>query len=141
MIAWKRCTLLFFLTVLLGLDSGCGGGTASTMQTPGNPGPTPTPTATPTPTPSPTPTPTPTPQVHFVSISWQASTSSGIVSYNIYRSTASGGPYTKAGRAAGTSFTDRAVQAGTTYFYVVSAVNNSGVESPASPEQSVTVPN
>lgn len=40
----------------------------------------------------------------------------------------------------GTSFTDMIVQSGATYFYVVSAVNNSSVESPASSEQAVTVP-
>jgi fibronectin type 3 domain-containing protein len=63
------------------------------------------------------------------------------VSYNIYRSLQSGGPYTRIGGALSTSFTDGNVQGGTTYFYVVTAVNSSGVESAASsPEQSVTVP-
>jgi len=64
-----------------------------------------------------------------------------VVSYSIYRSIISGGPYTRVGSALGDSFTDGGVQGGTTYFYVVTAVNSSGVESPASsPEQSVTVP-
>ena len=64
------------------------------------------------------------------------------MSYNVYRSTRSGGPYSKIASVSTTSFSDTAVQAGTTYFYVVSAVNSSNVESPASsPEMSATVPN
>ena len=57
-------------------------------------------------------------------------------------STRSGGPYTRVASVNTTSFSDTGVQAGATYFYVVSAVNSSNVESPASsPEMSATVPN
>lgn len=59
-----------------------------------------------------------------VTLSWTAST--GATSYNVKRSTVTGGPYTQLGTPTGTSYTDTAVTNGTTYFYVVTAVNTSG---------------
>jgi len=58
-----------------------------------------------------------------VSLSWSAA--SGATSYRVKRSTTSGGPYTQIGTPAGTNFTDKNVNNGTTYFYVVSAMNKS----------------
>ena len=71
---------------------------------------------------------------HTVSLSWVASTSPNVAGYSVYRGTTSGGPYTKlnSSLATGTSFVDGAVQAGQTYYYVVTAVdtsNNSSVYS------------
>ena len=57
-------------------------------------------------------------------MSWNAS--SGATSYNVKRSTVSGGPYTTVGSPTGTTFTNTGLTNGTTYFYVVSAVNVSG---------------
>lgn len=91
------------------------------------------------PTPSPTPTPG-SPHAHSVSVTWTASTSSGVTSYNVYRSTVSGGPYARVGNASSSSFTDNTVQAGATYFYVVTSINASQVESSISTEIKVTVP-
>jgi fibronectin type 3 domain-containing protein len=78
---------------------------------------------------------------HSVAISWNASTSS-VAGYNAYRGNQSGGPYTKLNSAlvATNPYTDSAVEAGQTYFYVVTAVNSSGVESPYSNEAQATVP-
>src|SRR5450755_2610133 len=59
-----------------------------------------------------------------VSLSWTAAT--GASSYHVKRATASGGPYTQVGSATATSYSDTSVTNGTTYFYVVSAVNTSG---------------
>jgi hypothetical protein len=59
-----------------------------------------------------------------VTLSWAAST--GAISYNVGRSTTSGGPYTTVGTPTGTSFADTSVTNGTTYFYVVNAANTSG---------------
>jgi len=70
-----------------------------------------------------------------VSLSWTAS--SGATSYNVKRSTVSGGPYTTAGSPTGTSFTNTGLTNGSTYFYVVTAVNASG-ESVNSTEVSAT---
>jgi hypothetical protein len=81
------------------------------------------------------------PVSHSVTLSWTASTSA-VSGYNVYRSTVSGGPYTKLNSAliATTTYTDSTVQASTTYFYVVTSVDSSGVESADSAEVSATVP-
>jgi hypothetical protein len=81
------------------------------------------------------------PVSHSVTLTWTASTST-VAGYNVYRSTASGGPYTKlnSAPAAATTYTDTTVQSGTTYFYVVTSVDSSGVESADSTEVSANIP-
>src|SRR5271156_2989974 len=78
-----------------------------------------------------------------VALSWIASTSPDIAGYNEYRGTTQG-TYSKVNTSlvAGTAYTDAAVQSGQdiTYYYVVTAVNSSGVESAQSSPASVTVP-
>ena len=60
-----------------------------------------------------------------VALTWTAS--AGAASYNVKRSTTSGGPYsTIASGVTATSHTDLTAANGTTYFYVVSAVNTAG---------------
>jgi hypothetical protein len=78
---------------------------------------------------------------HSVTLTWTASTST-VTGYNVYRSQVSGGPYTKldSSAVAATSYGDSTVSAGQTYFYVVTSVNSSGVESADSSEVSATVP-
>ena len=78
---------------------------------------------------------------HSVSLTWNAS-SSPVAGYYIYRGTQLGGPYTKLNTTslAGLTYTDGAVQSGQTYFYVVSAVDSSGLESVYSNEVSAAVP-
>ena len=57
---------------------------------------------------------------HSVSLKWQSSPTA--VSYDLYRSTFSGGPYGLVASAIlGTSFVDQSVTAGETYFYVATA--------------------
>jgi predicted carbohydrate-binding protein with CBM5 and CBM33 domain len=71
-----------------------------------------------------------------VSLTWTGST--GATSYNLKRSTINGGPYTNVlVGVAGTSVTDVGLNNGTTYFYVVTAVNASG-ESTFSNQASAT---
>ena len=78
-----------------------------------------------------------TPGAGQVTLDWLANTEPDLVGYNIYRSTSSGGPYAQAGGLVSTtSFTDTAVTAGTTYYYVVRAVDISGNESGNSNEAS-----
>ncbi len=55
-----------------------------------------------------------------VNVSWTAS--AGATSYNVLRSTTSGGPYTQVGTSATTSFSDTGLTCNTAYFYVVQAV-------------------
>nr|WP_314897850.1 LamG-like jellyroll fold domain-containing protein [uncultured Flavobacterium sp.] len=59
------------------------------------------------------------------------------LSYNIKRSTTSGGPYTSLGTVTGTKYTDTAVTNGSTYYYVVSSVDTTG-ENPNSTEVKAT---
>jgi hypothetical protein len=80
---------------------------------------------------------------HSVVLTWDASISTDVVAYNVYRSDVSGGPYSllNASIPAHTlTCTDWTVQAGRTYFYVVTAVNSGGGESAYSKEASAYVP-
>jgi hypothetical protein len=76
---------------------------------------------------------TATPGNAQVALSWTAS--GGATSYNVKRGTVSGGPYATLASPATTSYTDATAVNGTTYYYVVSAVNASG-ESANSTEKS-----
>jgi fibronectin type 3 domain-containing protein len=86
----------------------------------------------------------PGPTSHYVVVSWVASTTPGVIGYNIYRGTTSGGPYpTKlnSSPATGTTYADNTVQAGETYYYVATAIaSDRATESAYSDEASATVP-
>jgi len=79
---------------------------------------------------------------HSVSLGWAPSSSPNVIGYNVYRGTASGGPYTKltSSMAVGTSYTDSTVQAGKTYYYVATSVDNSSKESSYSNQSQAVVP-
>lgn len=70
-----------------------------------------------------------------VALNWSPVT--GATGYNVKRAIWSGGPYTTVGSSASTNYSDSTVTNGTTYYYVVSAVNG-GSESFNSLEASVT---
>jgi hypothetical protein len=78
---------------------------------------------------------------HSATLSWTASTSV-VVGYNAYRSSISGGPYTKLNSApdASTTFTDSSVVSGQTYYYVVTAVDSNNVESVYSNQATAVIP-
>jgi hypothetical protein len=78
---------------------------------------------------------------HWTVLTWNPSTSV-VVGYNIYRGTTSGGPYTTRNSSVvpGITYTDSTVQSGLTYFYVVTAVDSSNVESVHSNEVSAAIP-
>jgi hypothetical protein len=59
----------------------------------------------------------------------------GATSYNVKRSTTSGGPHTTIASPTATNYTDTGLTNGTTYYYIVTAVNTSG-ESPPSNQAS-----
>ena len=92
------------------------------------------------PNPGPGPSPGPTDGAHTVSLAWKASTSSNVVGYNVYRGTTSGSYGLLDSMNASTSFTDSTVQNGQTYFYVVTAVDSSGMESPHSNVAQAIIP-
>lgn len=92
---------------------------------------------------SPSPTPTPQPSSHSVQVLWDASTSSSLQGYKVYRGQVTGGPYTSVSGLLDTSvsqFSDSNLNAGQTYFYVVTSVDVNGLESAQSSEVSVAVP-
>jgi fibronectin type 3 domain-containing protein len=70
-----------------------------------------------------------------VNLSWTAS--AGATSYHVKRSTTTGGPYTQVAAPAATGDADTGLTNGTTYYYVVSALNAAG-ESPNSSQASAT---
>ena len=76
-----------------------------------------------------------------VSLSWNASSSSDVVGYNVYRGTISGGPYTKITPSPISSIgdTDSNVSSGQTYYYVVTAVDSSNNESADSNQATATI--
>jgi fibronectin type 3 domain-containing protein len=77
-----------------------------------------------------------------VSLNWDASITSGVSGYNVYRATTSGGYSTtplNPSPVTTVSFTDSTVNSGTEYFYVVTAVD-AGQASADSNEVSVTIP-
>lgn len=71
-----------------------------------------------------------------INLSWSAV--AGATSYNVYRSTTSGGPYTSVGSSTTTSFSNTGLSGSTTYYYVVRAVV--GCESANSAQASATTP-
>jgi pectate lyase len=68
-------------------------------------------------------------------LSWAAS--SGATTYNVKRSTTSGGPYATIASVASTNYTNTGLTNGVTYYFVVSALNSAG-ESANSAQVSVT---
>ncbi|MCZ8518540.1 MULTISPECIES: glycoside hydrolase family 6 protein [Paenibacillus] len=79
-----------------------------------------------------------------VKLTWNAS--AGAVSYTVKRAAVSGGPYTTvAAGLTSTSYTNTGLTNGTTYYYVVSAVNSAGqsansAQAAATPQGTVTPP-
>ena len=89
--------------------------------------------------------------IHDVILSWVASTTPGVVGYNVYRGITSGGesttPLNSSPVAAGCTstttciYSDATVVAGTTYYYTVAAVASNAVSQSANSNQvSATVP-
>ena len=72
---------------------------------------------------------------HAGRLSWNVAVGAG--SYRVKRATTSGGPYTTIASPFTTSYTDSGLTNGTTYYYVISAVNSAG-ESPDSSQVSAT---
>ncbi len=78
---------------------------------------------------------------NIVALDWDDNTEPDLVGYNVYRSTSSGGPYTRIARArdvVSSEYTDDTSATGIGHYYVVTAVNTSANESDYSNEVSAT---
>jgi fibronectin type 3 domain-containing protein len=73
-----------------------------------------------------------------VTLIW--TTSAGATSYNVKRSTINGGPYVTNASPAATNYVDTGLANGTTYYYVVSAVNAAGQSANSAQASVITVP-
>jgi hypothetical protein len=72
-----------------------------------------------------------------INLTWSQSPSPAVTQNKIYRSTVSGGPYTLiATIPATTTYQNSGLTSGTTYYYVVTAVNSSNLESSVSNQAS-----
>jgi hypothetical protein len=114
--AARACIVTACLAMLAGCGGGSGGSTDSAPTTGGNPTQNQAPSA-----------PTnlaATAGNAQVALTWTAS--SGATSYHVKRATVSGGPYTQLNAPTSASYTDSSLTNGTTYYYVVSAVNANG---------------
>jgi hypothetical protein len=82
-----------------------------------------------------------TPSGHSVTLTWNASTSS-VAGYRAYRATTAGGPYTSLNSSPNPQlqWKDSTVQAGTTYYYVVTAIDANSTESQFSNQTSAAIP-
>jgi hypothetical protein len=78
---------------------------------------------------------------HSADLTWDPSQDI-VIGYNVYRGAKTGGPYSQINPVldALTSFTDSTVQGGTTYYFVVTAVNAAYQESAPSNEVKVVIP-
>jgi hypothetical protein len=76
-----------------------------------------------------------------ITLGWTES-ASGIAGYNVFRSAASDGPYTQLNSSlvTATQYTDSTALAGQTYYYVVTAVSSSDVQSGYSNQADAVVP-
>ena len=78
---------------------------------------------------------------HKVTLVWNASTTSGVTGYYVYRATASGGPYTRiSSLLSGTTYTDTSVTSGATYYYAVTAMESTGAQSGYSNQVTAKIP-
>jgi len=78
---------------------------------------------------------------HTVALTWERS-SSTVTGYFVYRSSKPSGPYTQLNSApeANPSYSDGSVSNGQVYYYYVTAVNSSNIQSTDSNQVSVTIP-
>ena len=81
-----------------------------------------------------------TPVTHSVALSWTPG--SGVIGYNTYVGSISGGPYIRLSTNAvtGSSYVDNSVQSGHSYYYVVTALNSANQESIYSSEVAAILP-
>lgn len=73
-------------------------------------------------------------------LNWDDNVEGDLASYRVKRGTVTGGPYTTIATVIGSSYVDGTAAPGTTYYYVVTAVDTFGNESGVSNEADATTP-
>lgn len=116
-VAFSGSVFIILLTVVLG---SCGGGSSGNNGGGGGGNPPATPTGL-----------TASAGNAQVVLSWNAS--SGATAYSLGRSTTSGGAYTNIASPSATDYTDNGLTNGTTYYYVVAAVDGNGASANSAP--------
>ena len=78
---------------------------------------------------------------HSTDLTWDPS-QGVVIGYDVYRGTTKGGPYAQINPVldASTDYTDSTVSAGTTYYYVVTAIDSNNMQSTNSNEAKVVIP-
>ena len=81
------------------------------------------------------------PVQHTAMLSWQSSGST-VTGYNVYRASTSGGPYARLNSVvdATANYADSTVQSGRTYYYVVTQLDSTGIESGYSSQVMAVIP-
>jgi chitinase len=121
----KTALIIVFSILVLFTLLGCGGGQQPSPASSSSPA-----SATP-----------PASIAHSAHLAWSLSSSTGVLGYNVYRGTQSGGPYMRLNPAllANPDYLDTTVMAGQTYYYAVTAVS-AAAESARSPEVVAVIP-
>lgn len=77
---------------------------------------------------------------HSVTLVWRPSSSGDVIGYNVYRGVQPGNFALLHSMQSGTQYVDNAVQGGSTYYYIVTAISSTGVESLSSNVAEAAVP-
>lgn len=79
---------------------------------------------------------------HTVTLTWSPSPSTGVTGYNVYRAPEGGGSFSRINGSlvSGTTYTDATVEAGQSYYYVVTAENSQAIESADSSQVTALIP-
>ncbi len=82
------------------------------------------------------------PSAHSVALSWTSSGSGGIIGYNVYRASVSGGPYSllTLSPITATDYVDAGLNPAETLYYVVTSVGAGSLESAYSSQVSAAIP-
>lgn len=82
------------------------------------------------------------PAGHFVTLTWVPPSSADVTAYNVYRSKSAVGPFLRTATvaAADNEYVDKSVEAGETYYYVLTSVGLDGMESADSTPAIAPVP-
>jgi hypothetical protein len=79
---------------------------------------------------------------HTVALTWERSSTSSVTGYFVYRGTKPSGPFAQLNSSpeSSPSYSDSTVSSGQVYYYYVTAVDSSNIQSADSNEVSVTIP-